>query len=380
MSVTTRTTCLVCGLFSACGGGLAIASTLLLGWGTGGALGVVAALIVGSLGGWVLASLAPREESVPSSPPNWSKEAGRSEDMSLITSFLGVASQELTESIDHSYDAVSDQIEGIAQLSSVLAALATQIDHIIQDSDSAFSSLGEVGQLAKGGSTKVDEFRRAMAQLRLLVEANGRKIRRHFDRSAEIAAIVETITTISQRTDTLALNATIASVRAGEHGREFALVADEIRKLAERTSDATREIGAVAEVIQAETMESMRAVEEQQGVVERQTSHVREITSALDQISTCATNSNRSLESILAQAAEQATAMEETSLLFQRIRGATQSSLREIQRAREYVVSLNRRFEGVGGRVHRSATSIEEAASSNHGRPLLNRESPLATE
>jgi len=300
--------------------------------------------------------------------------------MSLITSFLGVASQELTESIDHSYDAVSDQIEGIAQLSSVLAALATQIDHIIQDSDSAFSSLGEVGQLAKGGSTKVDEFRRAMAQLRLLVEANGRKIRRHFDRSAEIAAIVDTITTISQRTDTLALNATIASVRAGEHGREFALVADEIRKLAERTSDATREIGAVAEVIQAETMESMRAVEEQQGVVERQTSHVREITSALDQISTCATNSNRSLESILAQAAEQATAMEETSLLFQRIRGATQSSLREIQRAREYVVSLNRRFEGVGGRVHRSATSIEEAASSNHGRPLLNRESPLATE
>jgi methyl-accepting chemotaxis protein len=219
-----------------------------------------------------------------------------------------------------------------------------------------------------------------MAQLRLLVEANGRKIRRHFDRSSEIAAIVETITAISQRTDTLALNATIASVRAGEHGREFALVADEIRKLAERTADATREIGAVAEVIQAETMESMRAVEEQQGVVERQTSQVREITSALDQISTCATNSNRSLESILAQAAEQATAMEETGVLFQRIKGATQSSLREIQRAREYVVSLNRRFEGVGVHVHLSASPIEEAGSSNHGRPLLNRESPLATE
>ena len=327
MSVTTRTNCLVCGLAVACGAGLAMVSILLLGWRIGGALGVVAALIAGALGGWALASLTPREESFSSDPPNWSKEPGRSEDMSLITSFLGVASQELTESIDHSYDAVSDQIEGIAQLSSVLAALATQIDRIIQDSDSAFSSVGEVGQLAKGGSIKVDEFRRAMAQLRLLVEANGRKIRRHFDRSAEIAAIVETITTISQRTDTLALNARIASLRAGEHGREFALVADEIRKLAERTADATGEIGAVAEVIQAETMESMRSVEEQQGVVERQASQVREISSALDQISTCATNSNRSLESILAQAAEQATAMEETGVLFQRIRAQSQSSL-----------------------------------------------------
>lgn len=380
MSVTTRTNCLICGLSSACGAGLAMVSILLFGWRMGWTLGVAAALIVGSFGGWVLAGLTPRDDSLPSSPSSWSKDAGRSEDMSLITSFLGVASQELTESMDHSYEAISDQIEGIAQLSSVLAALATQIDCIIQDSDSAFSSLGEVGQLAKGGSAKVNEFRRAMAQLRLLVEANGRKIRRHFDRSAEIAATVETITAISQRTDTLALNATIASVRAGEHGREFALVADEIRKLAERTADATREIGAVAEVIQAETMESMRAVEEQQGVVERQTSQVREISSSLEQISTCATNSNRSLESILAQAVEQATAMEEIGLLFQRIKGATQSSLREIQRAREYVVSLNRRFEGVGVRVHRSATPIQEVASSNHGRPLLNRESPLATE
>src|SRR5512146_3140681 len=102
MSVATRTTCLVYGLFSVGGAGLAIASVLLLGWSLGGALAVVAALIAGSLGGWVLANLERPEESDPTSPPNWSKAAARSDDMSLITSFLGVASQELTESMDHS--------------------------------------------------------------------------------------------------------------------------------------------------------------------------------------------------------------------------------------------------------------------------------------
>ena len=103
-----------------------------------------------------------------------------------------------------------------------------------------------------------------MDRLLTRIEANGRKVRRLDDRSTEIGVIVELIRGISSRTDMLALNATIESIRAGEHGRGFAIVAEEIRKLAERAAVATREIGTLVEAIQADTHESIRALSEEQ--------------------------------------------------------------------------------------------------------------------
>ena len=103
-----------------------------------------------------------------------------------------------------------------------------------------------------------------MDRLLTRIEANGRKVRRLEDRSTEIGVIVDLIRGISSRTDMLALNATIESIRAGEHGRGFAVVAEEIRKLAERTAGATREIGTLVEAIQADAQESIQALGEEQ--------------------------------------------------------------------------------------------------------------------
>src|SRR5205807_3612596 len=101
----------------------------------------------------------------------------------------------------------------------------------------------------------------------------------------EIGTIVELIRGISSRTDMLALNATIESVRAGEHGRGFAVVAEEIRKLAERTAGATREIGTLVEAIQADTYESIRALGEEQSEMDQEVQRVREAGTALERIS-----------------------------------------------------------------------------------------------
>src|SRR5205814_8206634 len=96
----------------------------------------------------------------------------------------------------------------------------------------------------------------------------------------------------------LALNATIESIRAGEHGRGFAVVAEEIRKLAERTAGATRDIGTLVEAIQADTQESIRALGAEQVEMQRETQRVREAGSSLERIRQVAERSARLVEGI----------------------------------------------------------------------------------
>jgi len=94
------------------------------------------------------------------------------------------------------------------------------------------------------------------------VQATAKKIKSLGDRSLEISDIVKVINDITEQTNLLALNAAIEAARAGEAGRGFAVVADEVRKLAEHSRTATKDISALIKSIQAETNEAVVVMEE----------------------------------------------------------------------------------------------------------------------
>ncbi len=223
----------------------------------------------------------------------------------------------------------ADQSEAVARTASAVEALSEKIDRISQNSEEAAQACERARNEARQGLGEVHGVIEGMDRLLARIEANGRKAKRLGDRSNEIEIIVELIRGISNRTDMLALNATIESVRAGEHGRGFAVVADEIRKLAERTATATREIGTIVEAIQADTHESLIGLNEEQAAMRHESDRVRQTGKALERISQVAEHSARLVEGISRSTNDQVIATQDLVRAMQRISEVTHQTLEQ---------------------------------------------------
>jgi|GEM_PF-3496817 len=172
----------------------------------------------------------------------------------------------------------------IHQLTTMIQQISRSAQRASLSSDMANEEAQRASAAAKEGLKTADETTRRMQTIRNNVQSTTKTIKGLGDRSFEINAIVELINDISSRTNILSLNATIEASKAGEQGKGFAVVADEIRKLAERTQNATREVSSFIEDIQVETHDAVVAMEDVTREVElgwRQTEeatvHLREI-------------------------------------------------------------------------------------------------------
>jgi methyl-accepting chemotaxis protein len=176
------------------------------------------------------------------------------------TQRLTVASEELTTSASRMAQGADAQQGQTAMVATAMHQMAAIVTEVSRNSDAAALKTRQAADDAREGGKVVEQTISMMHAVTESVDQVSRQIAGLGERSNQVGKIVEVIDEIAGRTNLLALNAAIEAARAGEQGRGFAVVAGEVRNLAERTTNATKEIGAMIGAIQHETQAAVQAM------------------------------------------------------------------------------------------------------------------------
>jgi methyl-accepting chemotaxis protein len=235
--------------------------------------------------------------------------------------------------------ATSDQMatgaEEVAAQSTTVATSAEEMaatsNDIAQNCFGAAQSATEAGDAATSGVAVVSTTITVMNRIAERVKTSAQTVDKLGSHSEQIGEIVGVIEDIADQTNLLALNAAIEAARAGEQGRGFAVVADEVRALAERTTKATKEIGQMIKGIQGETRRAVSSMEEGVQEVESGTQEASRSGAALDKILQVIGALSGQVNQIATAAEEQTATTSEISNNMQQITGVVQETARGAQ-------------------------------------------------
>lgn len=273
--------------------------------------------------------------------------------VSDTSSLLTSAANELlatSESISNGADSVASQAQTVATAGEEMAATSNDIASNCQ---SAAAGALDASTSASDGSVVVDKTVQAMGQIARRVKETADTVARLGQRSDQIGQIVGTIEDIADQTNLLALNAAIEAARAGEQGRGFAVVADEVRALAERTTRATKEISDMIRSIQAETRSAVTVMEEGVHEVAQGTDEAAKSGVALQTIMELVNNVSMQISQVATAAEEQTATTNEISQNMLQITDVVQQTAQGAKQSEAAAAELSKLAADLEALVHR---------------------------
>lgn len=227
---------------------------------------------------------------------------------------------------------VSQQLEGTERVKEAMAAMIASVDNIANNAYTTAHAVQEADRETKAGYDMVQEVKQVIDQLALEVERGAMVIGELNQYSNNIGSVIDVIRSIAEQTNLLALNAAIEAARAGEQGRGFAVVADEVRVLASRTQKSTQEIQDTIQRLQETAQRASSVMAENQNRAVLSVEKVNAAGEKLDHIASMV-NTITTQNSNIASAVEQQSRMSlEISHNIERVGQMVAASAREAER------------------------------------------------